>query len=390
MELRMAEEVKMNPLEHNESSTIGDYFSGIPDPRDERKTQHKLVEIITIAICAVICGADGWTDVERFGKARYNWLKGFLELEHGIPSHDTFGRVFSLISPTAFENCFRLWVQSVSEKLDNEIVAIDGKTLRHSYDRSLDKAALHMVSAWASKNALVLGQVKTDEKSNEITAIPKLLELLDLNGCIVTIDAMGCQKEIAEDIINCGGDYVLTLKDNQKKLRSDVGSYFQDAKQNNFENIEFDYHETFDDGHGRIENRYYWIAQDVDWLTQKDDWKGLKTIGMVKAERCCGDKTTTEKRFFISSLESDAKLFAKAVRTHWEIENKVHWILDVAFREDDSRVRKDHAPQNLTVLRRIAINLFKKEKTRKGATRAKRLQAAWDNEYLEILMSKIA
>jgi len=383
-------EVKMNHSGHNEASTIGDYFSDIPDPRDEKKTQHKLVEIITITICAVICGADGWTDVERFGKARYKWLKGFLELEQGIPSHDTLGRVFSLISPTAFENCFQLWVQSVSRKLNNEIVAIDGKTLRHSYDRSSDKAALHMVSAWASKNALVLGQVKTDEKSNEITAIPKLLELLDLNGCIVTIDAMGCQKEIAEDIINNGGGYVLTLKDNQKKLRNDVESFFQDAMQNNFEGIEFDYHETFNEGHGRIETRYYWIAPDVDWLPQKDDWKNLNTIGMVKAERHCGDKTTTEKRFFISSLESDAKLFAKAVRTHWEIENKVHWILDVAFREDDCRVRKDNAPQNLAVVRRIATNLFKKDKTRKGGTKAKRLQAAWDTEYLETLISQIA
>jgi len=282
--------------------------------------------------------------------------------------------VFCLICPSEFQTCFLAWVQSISEVTAGEIIAIDGKTLRRSHDRCHQTAAIHMVSAWACENGLVLGQLKTEEKSNEITAIPKLLNLLELNDCIVTIDAMGCQKEIAQSIQDQGADYILALKGNQGTLHDDVTLYLNEAINKGDLTSAFDFHETLDADHGRIEIRRYWVCNDVDWLDQYDQRCGLKSIGLAESERHLGDEKTIERRYFISSLENDAQQFGNAIRKHWGIENSLHWVLDVAFREDESRVRKDYAPENMAMLRHIALNLLKQETTR--------LKSGWDEGYL--------
>jgi len=362
--------------------TILEHFSTLTDPRVPLKTRHRLIDIIVITICGTICGADNWTEIAGYAKIKRKWLEKFLELPNGIPSHDTFGRVFSLLSPEEFQRCFLSWIQSVFSVTDGQVVAIDGKTLRHSYDRANNKSAIHMVSAWASENGLTLGQVKTEEKSNEITAIPELLELLNIKGCILTIDAMGCQKKIAAKIVDKDADYVLALKGNQGTLNEDVALFFKDSIENEFKDVDFDYHETVDGGHGRVEIRRHWATSDIDWLDQKQDWKGLKTIGMVESERHVDEKISVEKRFFIASINKDSRLLAKAVREHWGIENKVHWVLDVAFQEDDSRVRKGHAPENLAVIRHIGLNLLRSEKSQKVGFKAKRKMAGWDDDYL--------
>ncbi len=364
------------------SASISRHFASLTDKRMERKRKHNLMNILVITICAVICGADGWTDVEVYGKAKHGWLESFLELPHGIPSHDTFGRVFAMLCPEEFERCFVSWVRSLSKVTKGEIIPVDGKTLRRSYDRSSGRAAIHMVSAWASESGIALGQVKTDEKSNEITAIPELLRLIELEGCIVTIDAMGCQKKIAELIIDRGADYVLAVKGNQGNLYEDIRLLFEVAAKNNFEDIPHDSYEETDGGHGRVEIRRYKTVSDIDWLYEREKWKGIKTIGMAEYERHDGDKVSTGVRYYISSLGSDAKQFGNAVRKHWGIENSLHWVLDVAFREDESRIRKDHSPTNMAIIRHIALNLLKQEKTAKVGMKAKRLRAGWDDEYL--------
>lgn len=367
---------------HEKPPSILEHFSNLPDPRVQLKTRHKLIDIVVITICGVICGADCWTEIADYGRIKQQWFKKFLELPNGIPSHDTFGRVLSLLSPDEFQRCFSSWIQAAFTVTGGQVVAIDGKTLRHSYDRSNNKSAIHIVSAWASKNELTLGQVKTEEKSNEITAIPELVELLEVKGCIVTIDAMGCQKKIAAKIVDKDADYVLALKGNQGTLSEDVELFFTDAIENKFKDIDFDYHETVDGGHGRVEIRRHWTISDIDWLDQKQHWKGLKTIGMVESERHVDEKVSVERRFFIASINKDAELLAKAVREHWGIENKVHWVLDIAFQEDDSRIRKDHAPENLAVIRHIALNLLRSEKSHKVGIKAKRKIAGWDDSYL--------
>lgn len=373
-----------------EAGTIMEHFAELEDPRRHtKKNRHKLIDIFVIAICGSICGADDWVSIAEFGRVKFEWLCTRLELPSGIPSHDTFGRVFSLINPDKFRECFLNWIQSVAQRCGGEFVGVDGKTLRRSYDSKSNTAAIHMVSAWANASRLVLGQLKTEEKSNEITAIPALLALLDLHGCIVTIDAMGCQKKIARQIASQGGDYVLGLKGNQSALLEAVERIFSEAKQKDLDGPHFDFHQTEEKGHGRHEVRTYFTSSLVDLLPNAGEWEGLQTVGAVISEVTRNGKTTEECRYYISSIEKGAELFAKAVRSHWGIENSCHWVLDMAFREDESRVRKDHAPENLALLRHIALNLLREEKSSKVGVKNKRLKAGWDNRYLaKVLFGK--
>lgn len=364
------------------SASFVEFFADLPDPRLNRRKRHELTDIFVVTLCAVLTGAEGWTEVEQFGKVRIDWLRTFLKLENGIPSHDTFGRVFRLIDPEEFGRRFLDWIQSVCLQGDGRIVAIDGKTLRRSYDRRDNKAAIHMISAWAVENRVVLGQLKTEEKSNEITAIPELLKLLDVKGCIVTLDAMGCQKKIARHITDAGGDYVLGLKGNQTKLKDEVERFFDCAERDDYALMESDSHETVEKDHGRVEKRAYRIVAEESFEA-KGEWGGLKAVGMVKSERTVEGVTSRETRYYICSRMMSAKAFAAAARGHWGIENSLHWVLDVVFREDECRVRKDHAPENLSMIRRLALNLLREEKTIcKLGLKAKRHRCAIDNNYL--------
>ncbi len=374
-------------MQERAAPSITSYFGNLVDPRSDHTRLHKLIDIMTIAICGVICGADSWVDLEIFGKSKEGWLKGFLELPNGIPSHDTFGRVFSLLDAQQFQECFLDWVKAISDVTRGQVIAIDGKTVRRSHDKPLGKSAIHMVSAWASENRLVLGQTKVAEKSNEITAIPELLALLDVSGCIVTIDAMGCQKEIARLITEDSGDYVLALKENQGQLYREVKELFDDedlvAKLG-------DFHETVNKGHGRLEHRRCWSIADqecVSYLNSSGEWSGLRSVAQVTGERRIGEKVSIESRYFISSLPGQAKELLWAVREHWGIENSLHWVLDIAFREDESRVRKGHGPENLATMRHMALNLIRQETSSKGGVKARRLKAGWDETYLLKVLS---
>jgi len=365
------------------------FFENIQYPRYHNK-RHKLIDIIFIAICAVVAGADTYEQIENFGKKRIRWLSKFLDLPHGIPSHDTFGRIFEKIIPNEFQNSFMHWIESVAELTKGQVVAIDGKTLRRSHDKSSDKKAIHMVSAWASSNQVVLGQLKTDEKSNEITAIPNLLKLLDISGCIITIDAMGTQKKIAGTIIKKNAEYILAVKENQKTLFDDVALFFDKMEDMKDQGYIFDENTTVDGGHGRIETRRAVMTSDIDWLQDTHNWEGLKSIGMVESTREIGEHCCHERRYYISSLGCDAQTFGCAVRKHWGIENSVHWVLDIAFREDESRVRKGNSPENFAAIRHIALNLLRNNKTFKGSIKTKRLNAAKTggigiSEYLYVL-----
>jgi len=373
----------------NPPKTISDHFASLKDPRTPDKTEHQLIDVVTIAICAVICGADGFTEIADYGKAKYDWFKGFLELPNGIPSHDTFGRIFSLISPDEFQHCFQSWIQTVATLTSGEVVAIDGKCLRRSHDRSSGKAAIHMVNAWASRNRVTIGQFKTDEKSNEITAIPKLLSMLELEGCIVTIDAMGCQTKIASAIVDKGADYVLALKDNQGNLSEDVKLHFEEAVQYGIDDYAIETYESVNGGHGRIETRKCYTCSDIDWLEAKAKWTGLKTIVRIDSERDIKGEIGNDTRYYITSLENGPERILEAVRSHWGVENSHHWVLDVAFREDESRIRKGYAAENFSVLRNIAANLLRSEMSSKRGIKGKRLKAGWDNDYLvKVLASK--
>jgi predicted transposase YbfD/YdcC len=365
-------------------ASILTHFASLEDPRDPRGKEHRLLDIIGIAICAVICGAESWSDIEEYGRAKVEWLQTFLALPNGIPSHDTVARVFARLDPEQMQQCFLSWIAAISRLTQGEIIPIDGKTVRGSYDSNSDKGAIHMVSAWASANRLVLGQRKVDEKSNEITAIPQLLEMLSIAGCIVTIDAMGCQREIAAAIIDRGADYVLALKDNQPSLLEDVQWLFEQAESMQFQSLEQDVAQSVDKGHGRIEIRRCWTlsGSELDYLVQKPRWKGLQTVAMVESERRVNGKVSRERRYYLSSLGQDAQVMNAAIRTHWAIENGLHWVLDVSFAEDGCRIRKDHAPQNMSLLRQIALNLLGQDKSTKVGIKARRKKAGWDNAYL--------
>lgn len=364
------------------AAPIHEYFATVTDPRVDRTKRHLLMDILVMAICAVICGADSWVEMEAYGRAKEQWLRQFLPLPNGIPSHDTFARVLARLNPEELQQCFLRWMQAVSEVTAGEVVAIDGKTLRRSFDRARGKSAIHMVSAWASVNRLVLGQQKVDEKSNEITAIPALLQLLELKGCIVTIDAMGCQKAIAQTIIKQEADYVLTLKANHGLLYEEVQRFFAWARQRQFSEVAHRYYHTLDGTHGRVEERHYWLVSDLTWLTTKREWAGLQSVGLVERQRTVAGKTTVEVHYYLTSLAGSGQQFGEAVRTHWSVENGLHWVLDVAFQEDQSRLRRDHAAENIAVLRHLALSLLRQESTCPNGIKVKRLKAALDEDYL--------
>jgi predicted transposase YbfD/YdcC len=354
-----------------------EHFSILPDPRktDHGMVRHELLDIIIIAILAVICGADSWVEIAQFGREKETWLKQFLKLENGIPSHDTFGRIFSLLDPEAFERCFSAWVKTVRKKVKGEVVAIDGKSARRSHG-NLEKP-LHLVNAFAAESGIVLGQRKVDGKTNEITAIPELLDMLYLKGCIVTTDAMGTQGWIVKKIIENKADYVLAVKGNQGRLMEDIVRSFDTPATRHTS----DYCKTSKSMHGRDETRECWVAGELDGIRDKKRWDKLQSIAKVTCTRTVNGKTSVESRYFISSLAPDASKILKAVRSHWKVET-LHWSLDISFREDESWVRIGHAGENLALVRKLALNLLRNEKTAKGGVKAKRLQAGWSNEYL--------
>ena len=368
-------------------SYLWQHFESIDDPRTNYLIQHLLLDIIALTILAVICGANTWVEIEEYGKSKQSWLQTFLELPNGIPSHDTIARLFARLSPEQLQSAFIDWINEIAQITQGEVIAIDGKRLRRSYDSSNNQSAIQMVSAWASQNNLVLGQLKVDDKSNEITAIPQLLSVLEVHGCIVTIDAMGTQVEIAQMIINQGGDYILSLKGNQGNLFNDVKQLCEWGFKNNQLDMMGEKYQTIEKNHGRIEKRSYWLMKSVKDLEDSQRWLGLKSIGIVESSRKIKGKETEERRYYLTSLETDVKKFATGVRNHWGIENKLHWCLDVGFREDESRIRKDNSSENMAIIRHIALNLLNQEKSNRRGKKAKRLKAGWDNDYLLKVLS---
>lgn len=377
----------LKPKEQTEAKilkqSILKYFQDLEDPRVERGQHHPLVSLVSIAILAILAGADGFTAIERYGQAKQSWLETFLELPYGIPSHDTFGRVMGMLSPEELENRFLVWVSCLSERLGVEFIHIDGKTLRGSYDREGQLKSLHSVSAWSSEHGLVLGQQKVDAKSNEITAVPLLLELLNLKGTIVTLDAMGTQTAIAQQIKQSEGDYVLALKGNQGKLHNAVEQWFKETEQQAWQGIEYGYSETLESGHHRTEHRQVWVVPvtQLPPLPRQSEWLGLTTVVMVRRTRHLYSETTTEVQFYLSSLPPDAERHAKAIRAHWSIENSLHWVLDVTFNEDASRIRQGYAADNMALMRRLSVSLLKREPS-KMSLKMKRYTAALNNDFL--------
>ncbi len=354
-----------------------EHFAGLPDPRVERTREHRLIDILVIGICTLLCGGDGFNDMEDFGRAKEPWLRTFLELPGGIPSHDTFNRVFSALEPARFLECFLRWTQSLRRAIGGEIVAMDGKTLRRA---GRGGSLPHIVSAWAADNGLVLGQLRTADKSNEITAVPELLRALELAGCIVTLDAMGCQRRIAREIAEADADYVLALKANQGTVHQEVRQYLDDATLNH--PSELVRTQSIEKGHGRIETRRYWQSGRLDWFADRAKWPNLRSVGLVESVRETAGSLQTERRYYLSSLPPDPAKFARAVRAHWSIENQLHWVMDVQFGEDQSRARTGHAAENLATLRRLALNLLKRDTTKKRGIRGKQKNAGWDHAYL--------
>jgi predicted transposase YbfD/YdcC len=372
-------------------TSLEECFRDLPDPRVQGRCDHKLIELIMIAICAVICGAESWTGVETFGKAKQVWLKQFLELPNGIPSHDTFGRVFASLDAEAFQQGFARWVEAVFRVTKGQVIAIDGKTVRRSHDQTQGKEAIHLVSAWASLNGVVLGQRQVDAKSNEITAIPELLRLLDGSGCLVTIDALGCQKQIAQAIREAKADYLLRVKDNQSSLRQDLEDWFVHGDQQRFAHMNLDYAETVDKNNGRIEIRRCWAIADplaFDDIRHYEGWSDLQTILRIQRETRWNGATSQETAYYISSLPNQAARLLEATRHHWAIENSFHWVLDVTFREDDSRIRVGDSPQNMALLRHLALNILKRD-TSKASLKQKRFRAGLEDAFLLHLLMEI-
>ena len=368
---------------------IKTHFATVQDPRQFGKVTHPLINIIFITICGTLCGADDWVAIAEFGQSQKEWLKKYLDLSSDIPSHDTFGDTFAVINAAQFQQGFLNWMGSVTE-LVKGVVAIDGKKLRRSHDKGIGKEAIHMVSAWGVANGLVLGQQKVDEKSNEITAIPYLLAALDLAGCVVTIDAMGCQKEIAAQIVDNEADYVLSLKGNQGQLLADTEEMFAYFQKIAFKNTVHDYHKTVNGGHGRLETRECYVFDPHLWshyFRTLAQWPALSSLAMVVSRRQEGEKVTVETRYYISSLEPQAASILEAIRAHWHVENKLHWVLDVAFNEDQNRTRTGNAAQNLAVIRHLVLNLLAVEKTAKVGKKNKRLRCAWDVAYREKVLA---
>ncbi len=365
------------------------HFTNISDQRKPKGIRHKLVDIIVIAICGVICGADDWVMIEYFGNAKREWFETFLELPHGIPSHDTFGKVFALIDPKEFQSSFLDWVHEIAEITSGQLIAIDGKTARRSHDRNKGIQAIHLVSAWASQNGVVLGQVKVDDKSNEITAIPELLKMLDIHGCIISIDAIGTQKEIVSTILEQGGDYLLAVKQNQGNLYDQIDFTFSIDRENDFQDAPYDYAKKVNKAHGRIETRECWVTSDpeyINFINPDGSWENLKSLAVIKATRVKDEELSSQIRYFISSVEVGAAQMMSFIRQHWEVENKLHWSLDISFREDDSRVRTGHAPENLALVRKMALNLLRLNKSKKCGAKTKRMLCAVDTNFLlEIL-----
>lgn len=365
-----------------------DYFAEIEDPRDRRGVRHLLTEMMVIALAAVICGADDWNSVAAFGRAKQGFFAERLRLPHGIPSRFTFERVFAALRPEALERCLMTWTQALARQGAGEQLAVDGKSLRGSAHKAAGKSAIHLVSAWAVDNELVFGQLATEAKSNEITAIPRLLELLDLRETTVTIDAGGCHKHIAATVINGEGDYVLALKANQPTLHEEVKLFLDDAIARDAQDIALDFYQSTEGDHGRLETRRCWVTPKVDWFEDRHHWAGLRSFAAVECKRTVGGKTSCERRYFISSHDgASAEQIAQAVRNHWAIENKLHWVLDVAFGEDHSRLRKGHGPENFSRLRRTALNLLKRDRSAQLGIKNKRLVASWDHTYLLRLLS---
>jgi predicted transposase YbfD/YdcC len=365
-------------------SSFQEHFASWTDPRSSHapNQRHAWLDMLVIAVCAVICGADGWEDIEEYGKAQAAWFAEVLHLPHGIPGHDTFRRVLSHLDPDELTQCFVSWTAALSDLSVGDIVAIDGKTLRHSLDRAAAKAAIHLVSAWASSHRLVVGQGKVDDKSNDITAIPNLLKMLDWTGATVTMDAMGCQKEIAQVITEQGADYGWALKKNHSALSDDVTLLLDDARSNELAEIDHAYHETVAGDHGRIETRKYWITSDIAWWGAKASWANVHSLGMVESRREQGEKVEIARRYYLVSLPADGVRFSNAVRQHWGVENQLHWVLDVSFAEDASRIRKDKGAQTFSVLRHMALNLLRRESQHKRGIKARRKRAGWDRDYL--------
>lgn len=368
------------------SVRIAEHFQGLTDPR-RREVTYPLINIVVMALCAVLSGADDFVSIARWANKKREWLAKFLDLSAGVPSHDRFNAVLGAIKPAEFEKCLLSWIRALHEITDGQVIAIDGKTLRGSFNAASSKAAIHMVSAWATANHVSLGQVVTDAKSNEITAIPKLLELLEITGCLVTIDAMGCQREIAAQIVAQGGDYVLAVKENQRKLHQEIAAFFSEQLEDDCRSVPCRRYETHEKGHGREDDRYYYLAKLPEEFTQAAKWAGLAAIGLaVRVTRTKEGKETSELRYYAASRYLSGRKFADAVRGHWGIENSLHWQLDVTFGEDQCRIRQGHADANFSLLRRTALSLLKNNATEKVGVKNKRLCAAWDDDYrLQVL-----